>query len=329
METYLITGGAGFIGVNLVRRLIKRQGKIHIFAIEHESLWRLHHVEERITVHRVDLRNHNTVQQLIEQIRPTIIFHLASYGGMPDQLEQKMIVDVNFLGTINLLNACKMVGFDCFINTGSSSEFGMKNHPMSEEDVLEPVSDYAVAKAAATQFCLKEALKNNLPIYTLRPFSVYGPYEAKSRLIPTVLLGAIQSQPIHLSSPNYVRDFIYIDDVIDLYLAIANQKPQGAYIFNAGSGIESTIGDVVATVEKIVGKPCEVVWGKHQPRPWEPTCWQASVTRAHQVLSWQPRYSLGRGLKVSYMWIMEQGVKKGSVHEKTADAGCFNQAPSI
>jgi len=302
VKKYLVTGGAGFIGANLVRRLVQQQVDVHIFATEQESLWRLHGIEEYVTVHRVDLCDYKKVQQLIEQTCPTTIFHLASYGGMPDQLDQKAIFDVNFFGTVNLFNACKNFGFDCFVNTGSSSEYGMKQGPMCEDDVLEPVSDYAVAKAAATQFCLKEALKEKLPVYTIRPFSVYGPYEMKTRLIPTVLLGALEQKELHLSSPGCVRDFVYVDDVVDMYMMVAQQKPRSEFIFNAGSGRELSVGDVVTTVQDIIQKTCLVAWGRHQKRPWEPEHWVASVERAHSVLGWRPRYTLAQGLHTSLIW---------------------------
>ena len=303
MKKYLVTGGAGFIGSHVVRRLVKElHCPIHIFAAEQESLWRLKGLEDFIIVHRVDLCAHEKVAQLIAVIKPTTIFHLASFGAMPDQRDQKMILDVNFLGTLNLLNACKLVGFDCFINTGSSSEYGIKQGAMHEDDILEPVSDYAVAKAAATQFCLKEALVNKLPIYTVRPFSVYGPYEMKTRLIPTVLLSALDHRPMQLSSPHCVRDFVYVDDVVALYMMVAQQKPIANYIFNAGSGIQSRVCDVVITVQSIAGIPCLVEWGKHQQRPWEPEHWVASIRRAQDVLGWKPEYTLSQGLAASLTW---------------------------
>lgn len=303
MKKYLVTGGAGFIGSHVVRRLVKElHCSIHIFAAEHESLWRLKGLEDFIIVHRVDLRAFEKVSRLIAMIKPTTIFHLASFGGMPDQLDQKVIFDVNFSGTVNLVNACKSVGFDCFINTGTSSEYGVKQGPMHEDDILEPVSDYAVAKAAATQFCLKEALVNKLPIYTVRPFSVYGPYEMKTRLIPTVLMSTVEHRPMQLSSPNCVRDFVYVDDVVALYMMVAQQKPIASYIFNAGSGIQSRVCDVVSTLQSIAGKPCFVEWGKHQQRPWEPKHWVASIERACGVLGWKPEYTLTQGLSASLTW---------------------------
>ena len=157
MKTYLITGGTGFIGSHLVRRLVQQNERVHLIIENDANLWRIDDLSKNINVHEMSLADHQRVTNLVTAIRPDRILHLASYGGMPYESNQQLIYDVNFYGTMNLLNACKSFGFECFINTGSSSEYGKKQTAMHEDDVLAPVSDYAVAKAAATQFCLKEA----------------------------------------------------------------------------------------------------------------------------------------------------------------------------
>ncbi len=309
MSTYLITGGTGFIGANLARRLLEKHPKasIHLITQPGSSLWRLAEIEHKFFVHEIDLINFVNITALIKRIKPTHIFHLAAFGGMPHEQNQTMIFRVNLDATINLLNACKQVGFECFINTGSSSEYGKKNTAMNENDLLEPISDYAVAKAAATQFCFKEAQVNALPIYTVRPFSVYGPYEMASRLIPTIINNALENKPINLGTPHNVRDFIHIDDMVHLYVAIAEQKPSQAFIFNAGTGIQSTVQNVVDTIQKLLNKPLDVTWGSHQARPWEPTCWRADINRAHNVLNWQPTNTLHTGLEKTISWFKDNG----------------------
>lgn len=302
MKRCLVTGGAGFIGANLVRKLLEQKHVVHILIEKNTDLWRLHDVENNITIHKIDLREHDKINQLINTVKPESIFHLASYGGMPNQNDQKLIFDVNFHGTVNLVNACKKAGFDCFINTGSSSEYGIKNSPMSEENVLEPITDYAVAKAAASQFCFKEAAFNKLPIYTVRPFAVYGDYEAPTRLLPTVIIHSLIGLPIELSRPNYVRDFIHISDMVDILLRISLQKPEGFYIFNAGTGTQSTIKDVVDTTQKLINQPILANWGIKESRPWEPANWLANTDLAQLAMAWKANYTLEQGLKKTIDW---------------------------
>ena len=158
MTKYLVTGGVGFIGANLVRRLVSEGKNVFLITERNSDLWRVQDIIEHVEIFEISLIEYEKIQSLILSIKPEVIFHLASYGGLPFQQDQKQIYAVNFYGTMNLFDACKEVGFDCFINTGSSSEYGIKNAEMREDDVLEPVSDYGVSKAASTNFCLKAAL---------------------------------------------------------------------------------------------------------------------------------------------------------------------------
>ncbi len=303
MKTYLVTGGAGFIGANLVHELLKTSaGKIFLLVEKNSDLWRLQDVLEHINFIDADLTNYEQLSNQIKIIKPDVIFHLAAFGGLPNQLNQKLIFDVNFYGTVNLLNACKQVGFDCFINTGSSSEYGIKDQQMHESDVLNPVSDYGVAKAAATQFCLKEALFNKLPVYTVRPFAVYGDYEMPGRLIPSILVNALQNNQINLSSPDFVRDFIYVKDFVDFCVLLASVKPEQQYVFNAGTGVQSSIKYVIKTVQAITGRPLDICWGASVPRPWEPKIWQADINKASKFLDWTPKFLLKDGLTESLKW---------------------------
>lgn len=302
MKKVLVTGGSGFIGSNLIRSLLGPEHDIYLLVQPNDTLWRIKDIADKITVFYIGLTEFSTINTVISVIKPDIIFHLASFGGMPYETDPKSIFDVNFYGTLNLLNACKKVGFECFINTGSSSEYGKKNIPMHEDLVLEPISDYAVSKAASTQFCLKEALFNNLPIYTVRPFSVYGDAELHTRLIPTIALSLVCNEPLQLSSPRLVRDFIYIDDMLSLLHAVAEKKPKNHFIFNAGSGIQSSIQDAVNAAQLLRAVPVEVEWGKHTPRPWEPTHWVADITRSQKILGWTPRFTLTAGLEKTVIW---------------------------
>jgi len=319
MKTCLITGGAGFIGANLAHKLVSLGHRIHILAEKNTNPWRLKSILSNIHIHEIDLTYFEKINELIKTIKPEYIFHLASFGGLPHQQDQETIYYVNSNGTMNLLNSCKEVGFECFINTGSSSEYGIKNTPMLETLPLEPVSDYGVAKAAATQYCLKEALFNKLPVYTVRPFSVYGDYEMPGRLISTVLTHALLDKPLQLTSPHNVRDFIYIEDMVDIYLAIIKQTPQNHFVFNAGTGIETSIQDVITMVQTIIGKKLVIEWSSATARPWEPKHWKADASLSKQVLGWQPHYNLNKGLKKALAWFknhIEHYSTESDVYEK-------------
>jgi nucleoside-diphosphate-sugar epimerase len=302
MSKYLVTGGSGFIGANLVHSLVEKQKNVVLINEPGSNLWRLKDICDKISAFEASLTDFEKINSLVSSIKPDVIFHLAAYGGLPNQQDQKHIFDVNFYGMINLFNACKKNGFDCFINTGSSSEYGIKNSAMNEQDVPEPVSDYGVAKAASTQFCVKEALFNKLTAYTIRPFAVYGDFEMNGRLIPTVLVNFLLKKQMNLSSPDFVRDFIYVKDIVDAYITLSDVKPKNFYVFNIGTGVQTSIGQLVQTVQFFSKEQIIVNWGKSDPRPWEPKIWRADITRAKEVLGWQPKYSLKDGLAKSLEW---------------------------
>ena len=302
MRKYLVTGGTGFIGSNLVRRLVFQGKKVFLIVEKNSDFWRLQDIISKIKILEVDLREFDKVKSWVKNIKPDIIFHLAAYGVFTSQRDQKYMFDTNFYGTVNLFNACKGIGFDCFINTGSSSEYGLKNSIMNENDFLEPVNDYGVSKVAGTMFCLKEALFDKLPVYTIRPFTAYGNFEAFGRLIPSIFINFLQNKQINLSLPHFVRDFIYVEDIVDFYLMLCEKRPRTNFIFNAGTGVQSTIKDVIEKVQSFLDKKMIVCWNKLMPRPCEPEVWQACINRAKTVVGWEPKYSLEQGLKESFKW---------------------------
>jgi nucleoside-diphosphate-sugar epimerase len=302
MKKFFVTGGAGFIGANITHTLVHAGYHVDILAEKNTNYWRLKDILPNAFIHEIDLIDFTGVTNLIKKIKPEVIIHLASYGGTPDQQDQQTIYDVNLSSTINLLNSCIQTGFECFINTGSSSEYGKKTIPMKEDLFLEPISDYAVSKSAATHFCLKEAHVKNLPIYTIRPFSVYGDYEMPKRLIPTLLSGALTKQEIKLSNPKNVRDFIYIEDLVNLYLEVERKRPTNCFVINGGTGVQSSIHDVVMTLQACCDYPLNISWGKEESRPWEPTHWRADITLAKEALNWKPHYTLSQGIRKSLVW---------------------------
>jgi len=266
------------------------------------NLQPLHDILSDIEIIECDIRKQEKVLQVIKAIKPEIIFHLAAIGIKPGEHDLRQLFDVNLHGTVNLLHACKQVGFECFINTGTASEYGNKEHPLDESMMLAPEDDYSISKTATTLYCQKEAIRNNLPIYTVRPFCLYGDFEPAHRLVPSVIRGALAGEPIKLSSPTLVRDFIYVKDVADLYLTLANKLPTQAHIFNVGTGKQHTVGEVVDAIEKIMDKKLDLRWNTLPPRPWEFKNWQANVERTKSILGWQPKHSLEDGLRRTIEW---------------------------
>lgn len=300
----LITGSTGFVGSNLVRRLFLEEVDIHIITRKNSNKWRIKDID-RVHEHQVDLINYNELTPIISDIKPDIIFHLATYGGNPSQSDTKKIMESNLFGTINLLSACKKVGFELFVNTSSSSEYGTKSKKMKEDDLLEPVNDYGVSKAATTLYCQALAKREGLPITTLRLFSPYGFYEGSERLISSVILSCLKGENPKVSSPHFVRDFIFIDDVIEAYMKITQKSNLLDNIFNIGSGVQHSVGDVVTKIIDLVGNEVQPEWGLVPKWKNEPTQWQADISKAEKTLKWIPKHDLDNGLNETVKWFRE------------------------
>jgi nucleoside-diphosphate-sugar epimerase len=301
----LVTGSTGFVGACLTRRLLEAGYEIHAFVRQSSNGWRIADIETHIVQHEVDLRDTYAVEQAITSIRPDTIFHLATYGGFSFQKELDTIYAANFLGTVNLLQACEKVGFDCFIHTGSSSEYGIKTEAMKETDLLEPLGDYAVSKAAATLYCCSEALQKGLPIVALRIFSPYGPWDDPQRLIPYVIASLLNGTGPVLSNPTSVRDYIYIDDVIDAYLAVMDAVITPGEVYNVGSGRQANIGEVVDRIVRILSSGVLPRWGAESLRRPEPAVWVADAGKMKTGFGWVASTNLEDGLQQAIGWMRE------------------------
>lgn len=304
-KTVLVTGATGFVGSCLTHRLVSVDCDLHIIKREQSNIWRIKDIINRVVEHNVDLIDGNSVEKLAQNIKPEIIFHTATYGGYPFQKDINKIIQTNIVGTVNLVNACSKVGFSIFINTGSSSEYGVKPKPMNETDLLEPNDNYGAAKASATLFCQAKARTEELPIVTLRLFSPYGYYEESTRLVPSIIISCLMEKNPKVSSPEPVRDFVFIEDVLDAYTKVAQVPNIGGEIFNIAYGQQHSLGEIVNKIIKLTGGKASPEWGGIPKRINEPTIWQADISRAKDILKWEPRYNLEKGLNKIVKWFKE------------------------
>ncbi|EKD86449.1 MAG: NAD-dependent epimerase/dehydratase [uncultured bacterium] len=302
-DIYLVTGATGFVGANIVRRLVKEGKDVHVLSRNKILNWRLSDLKTKIKAHEVDLLDYK-LDKVISKIKPTYIFHLAAYGSLPKEDKIEDLINVNLKGTINLINASKKVPFKLFINTGSSSEYGVKFGKMIETDLSFPINDYGVIKTAVTLYVHKEAVRNNLPIITFRLFSAYGPYEHKPRFIPTVVRAAIKNDPISVGNKKNVRDFIYIEDMVDAYLNTCKVKINPGEIFNIGTGRQHTLEETVNRIVNLSGSRSKVEWGAVpiQERQVESGKWQADTRKTSKMLRWRAKHSLDEGLLKTIEW---------------------------
>jgi dolichol-phosphate mannosyltransferase len=280
LRAALVTGAGGFVGANLVRRLLAERARVTALVPPGSDSWRLGSLD--VEVVEADVRE--SVPGGFD-----VVYHLAAHGAYSWQDDAEAIYETNVRGTENALRAGERV-----VVAGSSSEYGPKTHGPAEDEPLEPTSAYGAAKAAATRLALDRGA------VVLRLYSAYGPWEDPNRLVPTLLARALAGELPPLVSPRVARDFVYVDDVCDAFLRAAQAEP--GRVYNVGSGRQTTVAEVVEAVRKLLGVESEPRWGSMPDRIWDTETWVANPDRIRRELGWQARIGLEQGLARTIEW---------------------------
>jgi nucleoside-diphosphate-sugar epimerase len=303
-ERVLVTGGSGFIGACLARRLIAAGHDVHLLLRAEANTWRLRGLEGRYTPQPADLRDADALRRVVRACAPEVVYHLATHGAYPSQRDRSAILATNLLGTANLLDALAGSDYRALVHTGSSSEYGHKDAPMREDDLLQPRTDYGVTKAAATLLCQAEAFRG-APVTTVRVFSAYGPWEEPSRLVPYVLDSCLRGQTARVTAGRQPRDFIYVEDVVDLLIVAAHEPRCRGQVLHAGTGVQSSVRQMVETISLVCGGPAPE-FGAVALRPDEPARWVASIDRTTRLTGWRPSHDLRSGIAAMRRWWLDR-----------------------
>lgn len=307
MKRALLTGATGFVGANLARRLLRDGHEVHLLVREGYATWRIEEIESDVRTHRADISDAADLAQLFARIRPDWVFHLAAHGAYSWQTDAAQIVQTNIAGTINLVEAALKTGFEAFVNAGSSSEYGLKDHAPLESEGLEPNSHYAVAKASATLYCRFSAEKHQKRIPTLRLYSVYGAYEDPNRLIPALFRHGLKGELPPLVDPNIARDYVYIDDVCEaLLLAASVPTAEWGAIYNVGTGVQTSLAQVVDAARAVMPIEAQPQWGTLPGRGWDTDVWVSNPEKIRRELGWKSRFSFEDGLRAALPWFEKQ-----------------------
>lgn len=298
----LITGASGFIGANLARRALRDGHEVHLLLRPGYRTWRLDEIASHLHLHEADLADGSTVRDAVHRIRPDWVFHLAAYGAYPSQQDVERMTSTNLPGCVALLDACVETGVGAFLNAGSSSEYGFKDHAPDEDDALEPNSLYAITKAAATHYCRLKGRESGVNAVTVRLYSVYGPYEDPGRLIPSLIVHGLNGRLPPLVSSEIARDFIYVDDAVDAMIRIATSTVPPGSIYNVCSGVQLNLGEVVRTATQLMGVNAKPVWSSMKERSWDTDVWVGTGARLERELGWRASTSFAEGLRQTVDW---------------------------
>jgi len=301
----IITGAAGFIGANLTRELIRREAEVNAIVRPGSNLWRIEEILPNLNLHKVDLTNRYRVKRTVDEVKPEIIFHLAAHGVYSNQKKHHKILRTNVIGTSNLLEATAELSYELFVHTGGSSEYGKSWKPMKETDLLKPVTYYGATKAASTLLCLYFVRVYHKPIVVLRPFSVYGFWEAPTRLIPTAITSALHNREMFLTTTGYRRDFVFVEDVVDAYMLTLRAGDVSGEVINIGTGEQWSNEEVVDIIQVISGRKIQIAAGTYPARSSDTSHWVADIQKAKKLLGWKSGHTLRTGLEKTISWFRQ------------------------
>lgn len=305
MKRVIITGGTGFVGANLTRRLLSEGHEIYLLVRPGYHPWRIESIRAEIRLYEVNFADEKALSRIVSRVRPEWVFHLAVHSAYSSETDLRQMIQTNIIGTTNLIEACLKTGFEVFVNTGSSSEYGFKDHAPSEVEWLEPNSHYALTKAFTTLFSRYTAESRGARLYTLRLYSVYGPYEDPARLMPALITKGLKGMLPSLVNPDTAHDYIYVDDVTEAYILAATQTSQEAgAVYNIGSGVQTSLRQVVEVARRVLGITVEPKWGSMPNRTWDTKVWCADNRKIRDELGWQPKHSFEQGFRKMVDWFL-------------------------
>lgn len=298
-----MTGAYGFVGANLVRRLLADGHEVHALGRPGSDPWRLREVADSVVAVAADLVDETAIGRLMADVKPEWVFHLAAYGGYSWQADVRAALEVNAVGTAVLAEAASRTGVEALVHAGSSSEYGFQTGPPAESERPEPNSAYAVGKLAATTYCAHVARRDRRRMVTLRLYSVYGPYEEPGRLVPTLVARGLRGELPPLVDPDTARDFVYVEDVSDAFVRAAEADIAAGAIFNIGSGRQTTIDELVQAARRVLAIDAEPSWGGFPARAWDTDTWVSDPRRAEEELGWSATTSVEEGLELTASWM--------------------------
>ena len=299
----LVTGGAGFIGSHLVKRLVSLRCKVSV-TVKYNSLIdnpRLVKIWDKINLIETDLRNTDSVKEMSKK-NFDLIFHLAAYNHVGDSFKHVMEnVNSNLISTINLLNNGPK--FKKFVHMGTSEIYGLqKTLPFNEREKPNPMSPYGLTKFASELFVLLKSRYSNKQILCVRPFNTFGPYQSEKAIIPEIIIKSLLNKNIETTLGNQTREFNYVDNIVDGILLSSKKINFFDEPFNIGSNNPIKIKDLVKKIHNLTNSKSKLKIGAKKYRPNEIWKMQAENKFIINKVGWKPVVNFNQGLTNTIQW---------------------------
>ncbi|MGA5128646.1 SDR family NAD(P)-dependent oxidoreductase [Streptomyces olivoreticuli] len=310
-RTVLVTGAEGFIGSTLVDLLVERGAHVRVLVhykpyAERGHLARYLGPGSPVETLAGDVRDAGRVMDAVAGC--DTVFHLAALIGIPySYASPEAYVQTNVAGTENVAAACRRHGVRRMVHTSTSEVYGTAlTVPIREDHPLQPQSPYSASKIGADMLALSYAHSFELPVTVVRPFNTYGPRQSARAVIPTILAQLHSgAEEIRLGSTTPTRDFTYVTDTAEGFLALAECDRAIGHAVNLGTGREIAIGDLAESLIRASGRSARVVVDEARLRPAgsEVERLLSDNSRARSWAGWQPVVELEEGLARTSDWV--------------------------
>ncbi len=296
----LVTGGAGFIGSNLVRALLERGDRVRVLDnFSTGSRGNLDGLD--VEVVEGELRSYERVHNATRGAE--VVFHLGALGSVPRSVQDPLTSSaVNVEGTLNVLLAARDEGVRRVVFSSSSSIYGTRRElPVTEETPADPLSPYGVAKLAAERYCVSFArVYGSFETVVLRYFNVFGPrqnpHSQYAGVVPRFLTAIARGEPITVEGDGeQSRDFTYVDNVVAATVSAADADGASGRIFNVSAGSPATVNEIADAIGRILGRPVQRTYAP--ARTGDIRASWADVRAAREALGYEPRVGLEEGLR--------------------------------
>ncbi len=285
----LIVGGTGFLGFHLAK--LCKNKKFDVTSISTNPPTYNRYIKNIKYIY-VDISNLNKLRKKIKSKYDYVV----NLGGYVDHSNKTKTYNSHYIGCKNLYEVFKNQKLKSFVQMGSSLEYGKNISPLKENSKCNPTAIYGISKYLSSKFLLKKFRDENFPVIILRLFQAYGPYQTVNRLIPIVINSCLKNQKFKCSTGNQLRDFIYVEDVVNaIYLSIITKKAKGE-ILNIGTSKPNRVKDVILLIKKISngGYP---QFGKIKMRQDEIKIFYPEIKKIKKILNWKPKVKFQIGLK--------------------------------
>lgn len=320
----LVTGAGGFIGSHLVEALIGQGQSVRAFVhYNSRNTWGWLDACEpgpqgRLEVFTGDICDPFGVKDAMGGC--DLVMHLAALIAIPYSYHSPgTYVDVNIKGTLNVLQAARELGVQRIIHTSTSEVYGTALFvPITEKHPLQGQSPYSATKIGADQLALSFYRSFDLPVTICRPFNTYGPRQSARAVIPTIILQISSGQRrIQIGALRPTRDFNYVQDTVDGFLALATAKGVEGEVINLGTGFDISIEEVAQLIAELMGVQIDFDLQDERLRPAksEVERLQASSQKALQMTGWAPRFGGREGLKRGLVLTIDWFTKKENLNQ--------------